>query len=81
MKKKHKNNENSEEESEEDEPMIKVEENRVYFHADVTRENCFKLIESIQKAQEYIAIRKSDSVLQGSTIKKMHSENQMSPQK
>ena len=57
MKKKHKNNENSEEESEEDEPMIKVEENRVYFHADVTRENCFKLIESIQKAQEYIAIR------------------------
>ena len=44
MKKKHKNNENSEEESEEDEPMIKVEENRVYFHADVTRENCFKLI-------------------------------------
>ena len=58
MKKKHKNNENSEEESEEDEPMIKVEENRVYFHADVTRENCFKLIESIQKAQEYIAIRR-----------------------
>ena len=57
MKKKHKNNENSEEESEEDEPMIKVEENPVYFHADVTRENCFKLIESIQKAQEYIAIR------------------------
>ena len=32
MKKKHKNNENSEEESEEDEPMIKVEENRVYFN-------------------------------------------------
>ena len=31
-------------------------------------------------APENIVIRKSGSVLQGSAIKKMHSENQMSPQ-
>ena len=50
---------NTENESDEetDDVIIKVEENRVYFHADVSRENCFKLIESLQKAQEYIAIR------------------------
>ena len=51
------NTENDSEEETDDDVIIKVEENRVYFHADVTRENCFKLIESLQKAQEYIAIR------------------------
>jgi ATP-dependent protease ClpP protease subunit len=48
-------NDESESESEEDENMIKSEDNRVYFHADVTRENCFKLIESIKKAQIFVA--------------------------
>ena len=59
MKIKLKTIQNTENESddEEDKSIIKVEENRVYFHADVTRENCIKLIESLQKAQEYIAIR------------------------
>jgi ATP-dependent protease ClpP protease subunit len=58
MNRKIRNNENDESDSEDDETkMIKVEENRVYFHSDVTRENCFKLIECLQKAQEYIAIR------------------------
>lgn len=59
MKAKIRSIQNTENESEEetDDVIIKVEENRVYFHADVTRENCFKLIESLQKAQEYIAIR------------------------
>lgn len=37
--------------------MIKVEENRVYFHAPVDRENCFKLIECINKAKEYVVIQ------------------------
>ena len=57
MKIKLKTIQNTENESddEEDKSIIKVEENRVYFHADVTRENCIKLIESLQKAQEYIA--------------------------
>ena len=37
--------------------MIKQEENRVYFHADVTRKNGFSLMECIRKAQEYVALR------------------------
>ena len=51
MKIKLKTIQNTENESddEEDKSTIKVEENRVYFHADVTRENCIKLIESLQK--------------------------------
>ena len=57
MSRKIKNTDTDEEVEAEEEKMIKVEENRVYFHAEVTRENCFKLIECIQKAQEYIAIR------------------------
>jgi ATP-dependent protease ClpP protease subunit len=51
------NTENDSEEETDDDVIIKVDQNRVYFHADVTRENCFKLIESLQKAQEYIAIQ------------------------
>ena len=43
--------------SEEEPTMIHVEENRVYFHADVSRENCFQLIESLRKAQEYVAVQ------------------------
>ena len=57
MNRKIRNNEHDEELEAEEEKMIKVEENRVYFHSHVTRENCFKLIECLQKAQEYIAIR------------------------
>ena len=51
-------NEESDSETEEDlKEMIKVEENRVYFHADVERQTCFKLIECLQKAQEFVAIQ------------------------
>ncbi len=58
MSRKIKKNENVDSDSdEEDKDIIKIEENRVYFHAEVTRENCFQLIECLQKAQEYIAIR------------------------
>ena len=42
---------------ESDENMIKVEENRVHFHSPVNRESCFKLIECLRKAQEYVALR------------------------
>ncbi|MBG02281.1 MAG: hypothetical protein CL470_08435 [Acidimicrobiaceae bacterium] len=47
----------SNDDSEEEPTMIHVEENRVYFHADVSRENCFQLIESLRKAQEYVAVQ------------------------
>jgi len=47
----------SESDEETEAKIIKVEENRVYFHADVTRGNCFKLRESITKAKEYVAIQ------------------------
>ena len=50
-------NEESESETEEEKSMIKVEDNRVYFHADVERQTCFKLIECLQKAQEFVAIQ------------------------
>ena len=40
-----------------DENMIKVEENRVHFHSPVNRESCFKLIECLRKAQEYVAVQ------------------------
>ena len=39
-----------------DTPIVKFEDNRVYFHAEVTRENTFKLRECLQSAAEYIAI-------------------------
>tara|TARA_B110000971_G_scaffold220524_1_gene264334 strand:- start:342 stop:941 length:600 start_codon:yes stop_codon:yes gene_type:complete len=43
---------------EEDEtPMIKCEENRVYFHSDVDRQSCFKLIECLRDAQKYVALQ------------------------
>ena len=47
----------SDSESDSDDTMIKQEENRVYFHADVTRKNGFSLMECIRKAQEYVALR------------------------
>lgn len=47
----------SDSESETEDIMIKQEENRVYFHADVTRKNGFELMECLRKAQEYVALR------------------------
>ena len=37
--------------------MVSQEENRVYFHADVTRQNGFKLMECLRNAQEYVSQR------------------------
>ena len=47
----------SDSDSDTDDTMIKQEENRVYFHAEVTRKNGFALMECIRKAQEYVASR------------------------
>ena len=35
---------------------ITVKRNKVMFHADVNRENSFKLIECLDKAKEYVVI-------------------------
>lgn len=47
----------SDSDTDSEDTMIKQEENRVYFHADVTRKNGFSLMECIRKAQEYVALR------------------------
>lgn len=35
---------------------ISVEKNKVIFHAEVTKETCFKLINCLNKAKEYVAL-------------------------
>ena len=48
----------AEDSDEEDETqMIKCEENRVYFHSDVDRQSCFKLIECLRDAQKHVALQ------------------------
>lgn len=64
MSRKQMNNEESDGEVEEG-IIIKNEDNRVYFHADVTRENCFKLMECLRKAQEFVAIQSIKNEFEG----------------
>ena len=48
----------AEDSDEEDETqMIKCEGSRVYFHSDVDRQSCFKLIECLREAQKYVALQ------------------------
>ena len=47
-------NESDSEEDTETESTITVTDNIIRFHADVTRSNCFKLIECLDKAKQYV---------------------------
>ena len=46
----------SDSEDSDEEEMITTKGNKVYFHSPVNRNTCLKLIQSLQKAQEFIAI-------------------------
>lgn len=46
----------SDSEDSDEEEMITTKGNKVYFHSPINRNTCLKLIQSLQKAQEFIAI-------------------------
>ena len=49
--------EDTDEEDQECPQIIKVEDNRVWFHSDVDQESCFKLMECLREAQKFVAVQ------------------------